>query len=68
MAYASWGLATRRQAEGHATISKSRLWSDPGKESGNALALEPLPDLTAVSDDVDELEEAVAMVGGLRKS
>ncbi|MEW4568229.1 DUF87 domain-containing protein [Tautonia sp. JC769] len=36
------------------------LWT-PGKESGNPVAFEPLPDLAAVADDGDELESAVAM-------
>ncbi|WP_169975716.1 helicase HerA domain-containing protein [Tautonia rosea] len=36
------------------------LWT-PGKESGNPVAFEPLPDLAAVADNPDELESAVAM-------
>ena len=37
------------------------IWT-PGKESGNPLAFEPLPDLAALSHDEDELESAIAMV------
>jgi hypothetical protein len=33
----------------------------PGKESGNPVALEPLPDLAAVADDAEEYDAAVAM-------
>ncbi len=36
------------------------IWT-PGREKGNPLTLEPLPDLTAVADDPDELEQAVTM-------
>lgn len=37
------------------------IWT-PGREGGNPLNLEPLPDLGAVADDRDELETAVEMV------
>ena len=37
------------------------LWT-PGKEAGNPLSFEPLPDLAPLSRDEDELESAVAMV------
>jgi len=36
------------------------IWT-PGREKGRPLTLEPLPDLGAVADDPDELEQAVAM-------
>ena len=58
-----WQPEDKQKAERYHKQVEVVVWT-PGKESGNALALEPLPDLTAVSDDVDELEEAVAMVGG----
>lgn len=36
------------------------IWT-PGREAGNPLCLEPLPDLAAVADDEDELTAAVEM-------
>lgn len=36
----------------------------PGKSSGRNLTLEPIPDLTSLRDDPDELESAIAMVNG----
>jgi Helicase HerA, central domain len=36
------------------------VWT-PGREKGNPLNLEPLPDLAAVADNTDELEQAVDM-------
>jgi hypothetical protein len=36
----------------------------PGKSSGRPLTLEPIPDLTPLRDDADELDSAVAMVHG----
>lgn len=37
------------------------VWT-PGRESGNPLALEPLPDFSPLGDDPEELEGAVQMV------
>ena len=36
----------------------------PGKSAGRPLTLEPIPDLTPLREDADELESAVAMVHG----
>ena len=36
------------------------LWT-PGKESGNPLILQPLPDFSAVKNDPDELQDALTM-------
>ena len=37
------------------------VWT-PGREAGNPLSVEALPDLAAVADDEDELTSAVEMV------
>ena len=39
------------------------LWT-PGRENGNPLVFEPVPDLSAVADDADELNAAIDMVRG----
>lgn len=37
------------------------IWT-PGREKGNPIYLEPIPDLSTVQDDPDELDQVVAMV------
>jgi hypothetical protein len=56
-----WLPEDDRKAERYHAQTDVILWT-PGRENGNPLAFEPLPDLAAVSDDAEELEAAVAMV------
>src|SRR5208337_4295854 len=56
-----WHPGDDAKAERYHAETDVILWT-PGREGGNPLAFEPLPDLAAVSDDAEELEAAVAMV------
>jgi Helicase HerA, central domain len=58
---AEWGDEDRQQAEKYHRKREVIIWT-PGKEAGNPLTFEPLPDLAPVSDDENDLEIAVSMV------
>ena len=49
------------KARDYHRLSDVVIWT-PGRESGNPVALEPLPDLAAVAQDPEELESAVTMI------
>jgi GTPase SAR1 family protein len=57
----SWHEEDVRKAEAYFQRSEVLVWT-PGRESGNPLCLEALPDLAAVADNDDELNAAVEMV------
>ena len=57
---AEWEDEDHRQAERYHRKRDVVIWT-PGKESGNPLAFEPLPDLAPLSGDNDELESAISM-------
>lgn len=62
---ASWTDEDRAKAESYFASTDVIHWT-PGRESGNPLLLEPLPDLAAVAADREELQMAVdAAVEGL---
>ena len=56
-----WQPEDDEKAKRYHDTTEVILWT-PGRESGNPLALEPLPDLAAVSSDAEELEQAIGMV------
>ncbi len=56
-----WLEEDRRKAERYHSTRDVILWT-PGKEAGNPLGFEPLPDLSPFIHDEDELETAVSMV------
>ena len=56
-----WQDEDRRKAEQYHRKRDVILWT-PGKEAGNPLSFEPLPDLAPLCHDEDELETAVSMV------
>jgi len=56
----NWLVADLDKADRYHEQSNVVVWT-PGKEAGNPLYLEPLPDLAAVANDVDELNEAINM-------
>ena len=56
----AWGAAGSEKAARYFAETETIVWT-PGLERGNPLRLEPLPDLGAVANDVDELNDAVAM-------
>ena len=58
---ASWRAEDRLKAEAYFQATETVIWT-PGRESGNPLCLEPLPDLAAVADDEDELNSALVMI------
>jgi hypothetical protein len=55
-----WLAEDNKQADQYFKQSEVVVWT-PGRESGNPLSLEPLPDLSAVADNDEELEAAVEM-------
>lgn len=57
---AGWQAGDQQAAEHYHQTSQVVLWT-PGREAGNPLTLEPLPDLTTVANDQDELDQAVDM-------
>ncbi|MGL5079879.1 MAG: helicase HerA domain-containing protein [Microcoleaceae cyanobacterium] len=57
---AEWNSQDQAQAERYHQHSQALVWT-PGRESGNPLTLEPLPDLAAVANDSDELDQAADM-------
>ena len=58
---AEWGDEDRQKAEQYHRRKDVIIWT-PGKEAGNSLSFEPLPDLAPLSHDEDELDTAVSMV------
>lgn len=56
----SWNPGDDARADRYHEQTEVVIWT-PGKESGNPMAFEPLPDLAAVADAPDELASAVAM-------
>jgi len=56
----TWTSADGEKAKRYHEGTETFIWT-PGREKGNPLNLEPLPDLTAVADDADELDQAVSM-------
>jgi len=55
-----WRNGDAEKAEAYFENAETVIWT-PGIEGGNPLRLEPLPDLAAVVDNRDELNEAIAM-------
>ena len=55
-----WAPGDAERASRYHSGTEVLIWT-PGKESGNPLALEPLPDLAAVAEDKEELQAAVEM-------
>lgn len=55
-----WFTGDAPKAEMYFARTEVAIWT-PGRDSGNPLSLEPLPDLAAVANDEEELEAAVAM-------
>ena len=58
---AEWGDEDRQKAVQYHRRKDVIIWT-PGKEAGNPLSFEPLPDLAPLSHDEDELDTAVSMV------
>jgi hypothetical protein len=58
-----WQEGDPERAARFREASEMVLWT-PGKESGNPLALQPLPDFAAVKNDPEELDAAVTMAQG----
>jgi len=58
---AEWGDQYRQKADQYHRRKDVVIWT-PGKESGNPLSFEPLPDLAPLSEDEDELSTAISMV------
>lgn len=56
----AWGSEDAEKAQRFFGATETVLWT-PGLERGNPLRLEPLPDLAAMANDPDELEDAIAM-------
>ena len=56
-----WLDEDQRKADQYHRRRDVILWT-PGKEAGNPLSFEPLPDLAPLCNDEDELETAVSMV------
>jgi hypothetical protein len=56
----TWFGADEAKAKRYRERAEVVVWT-PGREKGNPLTVEPLPDLAAVADDADELEQAVLM-------
>ena len=55
-----WKDGDAARAQRFRAATEMILWT-PGKQSGNPLTLQPLPDFTAVRSDADELEGALLM-------
>ena len=56
----TWTSEDREKADNYHEQLEMIVWT-PGRESGNPLTLDPLPDLAALVDNNDELEAAIAM-------
>ncbi|NLY00346.1 MAG: ATP-binding protein [Rhodopirellula sp.] len=57
----NWLPGDAAKADAYFAETEVLVWT-PGREAGNPLCLEPLPDLAAVADDPDELTATVEMV------
>jgi len=57
---ATWTDDDGRKADAYHAPGRVVVWT-PGKESGNPLSLEPVPDLAPVADDAEELDAATSM-------
>ncbi|MDX9766589.1 MAG: DUF87 domain-containing protein [Ectothiorhodospiraceae bacterium] len=57
---AAWQPGDEARAERYFAGTEVLVWT-PGMDKGRPLSLAPLPDLAAVADDRDELEQAVQM-------
>lgn len=57
---AEWADEDRKKAEQYHLRRQVIIWT-PGKEAGNPLSFEPVPDLAALIHDEDELGTAVTM-------
>ena len=55
-----WSNEDNKKADLYQQKSQVIVWT-PGREAGNPLNLEPLPDLAAVANDPEELEQAADM-------
>jgi len=55
-----WGPGDAALAQRFLLTTERIIWT-PGKESGNPLTLEPLPDLTSLLASPEELDEAIQM-------
>jgi len=55
-----WSAGDAELAETFFTTTECVIWT-PGRDSGNPIGLEPLPDLTALVGDPEELGEAIDM-------
>jgi hypothetical protein len=56
----SFSAADREKAERYARIAEVIVWT-PGREAGNPLLLDPLPDFAEVAGDPEELQAALDM-------
>ncbi|MDH3346518.1 MAG: DUF87 domain-containing protein [Desulfobulbaceae bacterium] len=62
-----WSESDKEQASRYHEQVETIVWT-PGREKGNPLILNPIPDLSAVMDDPDELNLAISMTSqGLRQ-
>lgn len=58
-----WRIGDDAKAKLLADRTEMIVWT-PGRESGNPLRLEPIPDFVPLRDDAEELKQAVSMVEG----
>ena len=56
----AWAAEDGAKAQQYQQRVDVRVWT-PGREAGNALNLNPLPDFAALSGDADELDQAIDM-------
>ncbi|TVP70766.1 MAG: DUF87 domain-containing protein, partial [Leptolyngbya sp. LCM1.Bin17] len=56
----AWAAEDGAKAQQYQQRVDVRIWT-PGREAGNALNLNPLPDFAALSSDADELDQAIDM-------
>ncbi|WP_088431799.1 ATP-binding protein [Halomicronema hongdechloris] len=57
---AAWDHLDRRQAQQYHQSVDVAVWT-PGREAGNAVTLNPLPDFAALTNNADELNQAIDM-------
>ncbi len=56
----SWSTLDHQKADSYHQATEVIVWT-PGREAGNPLNLEPLPNFEAIAHDSDELEQAIDM-------
>ncbi|WP_206071108.1 ATP-binding protein [Nodosilinea sp. P-1105] len=56
----AWAAEDGAKAQRYQQRVDVRVWT-PGREAGNAVNLNPLPDFAALSSDADELDQAIDM-------